>query len=121
MYALSKFSFVSNFNKDKLTREEALSNGLTSTEIQKCDTDNNGELTVDEILANQEACDKILAKINSEQQKVQGSINELQSEKTQTEQDEKSAEKQTGKPKGFTNLLKEAPKFGDKSTFSIAA
>lgn len=120
MYALSKFSFVSNFNKDKFSKQEALNNGLTSLDIAKCDTDNNGEITFDEIFANKEACDKLLAKINAEQANIQQSINALQGEKAKTESDEKSAEKQK-RPEEFTSFLKLPAKFGDSSTFNVAA
>lgn len=121
MYALSKFSFVSNFNKEKFTKQEAMNNGLSSIDIQKCDTDGNGEITVDEILGNSEACDKILAKINAEQANVISSIKSLQSEKAKTETDEKAAEKTDKRPEGFTNFLKQPPKVGESSSFSIAA
>lgn len=121
MYALSKFSFVSNYNKEKFTKQEAYNNGLTGLDIQKCDTDGNGELTVDEILANKEVCDKLLAKINAEQASVVNSIKSLQGEKVQAESEEKAAEKSEKRPEGFTNFLKQPPKFGDSSTFNIAA
>lgn len=121
MYALSRFSFVSNFNKEKFTKQEALNNGLTDIDIQKCDTDGNGEITVDEILANKDACDKLLAKINAEQANVINSMKSLQGEKAQAENDEKTAQKNQQRPEGFTNFLKQPPKAGDSSTFSIAA
>ncbi len=121
MYALSKFSFVSNFNKDKFSKQEAFNNGLTSVQIQKCDTDGNGDLSIDEILANSEVCDKILAKINSEVNTVVNSIKSLKGEKVQAEAEEKTAEKSDKKPNGFSNLLKQAPKAGQSFTFNIAA
>lgn len=121
MYALSKFSFVSNFNKEKFSKQEAFNNGLTSIDIKKCDTDNNGEITIEEILANNEACDKILSRINAEQTKVLNSIKSLQGEKVKTESDEKTAQKSDKKPDGFKSFLKQPPIHKGSSTFSIAA
>ena len=128
MYALSKFSFVSNYNKEKLSKQEAFANGLTTTIVEKCDKDKNGEISIEEILGNSEACDKILAKINAEQTKVAESIKNLTGEKIKTEKEEKASETdgkvakdKKEKPEGFNNLLKTHPKYNDRSTFSIAA
>ena len=118
MYALSKFSFVSNYNKEKLSKQEAFANGLTTTIVEKCDKDKNGEISID----------KILAKINAEQTKVTESIKKLTGEKFKTEKEEKASETdgkvakdKKEKPEGFNNLLKTHPKYNDRSTFSIAA
>jgi hypothetical protein len=134
MYALSKFSFISNYNKDKFTKQEASEKGLSSNLISQCDTDGDGQLTVDEILSNQDACDKILAQINAEAAKVVNSIKSLKAEKIETENDEKNevanennpnaAEQADNNkaPKGpFGNFMKDAFKFGNNSNFSIAA
>ena len=128
MYALSKFSFISNYNKEKLSKQEAFANGLTTTMVEKCDKDKNGEISIEEILGNSEACDKILAKINAEEAKITESIKKLKGEKIETEKEEKASETdgkvekdKKARPEGFKNLLKTYPKFDDRSTFSIAA
>lgn len=121
MLALSKFSFISNYNKEKLTRQEAYNNGLTSIDIKNCDKNNDGEVTIDEILTNTAACNKIIAKINQEQANIINSIKSLKGEKVKAETEEKTAEKTDKKPEGFRSFLKQAPRFGDNSKFSIAA
>lgn len=128
MYALSKFSFVSNFNKEKLTKMEAYNNGLSSFDIKKCDKDNNGEITVNEVLNDTNACAKLLAKINSianEQANVIKAIKEARGEKVDAEKDTKAAEKNPKHANGdndhFKNFLKQPPRFGDYNTFNVAA
>ena len=116
MYALSKFSFVSNFNKEKLTRMEAFNNGLSNFDIKKCDKDNNGELSINEILNDSNASAKLLAKINSiatEQANVIKAIKEARGEKVDAEKDVKAEEKHPKHAKGendhFKNFLKQPP------------
>lgn len=128
MYALSKFSFVSNFNKEKLTKMEAFNNGLSTFDIKKCDKDNNGEITVNEVLNDSNACAKLLAKINSiatEQANIINAIKEARGEKVDAEKDVKTAEKDPKHAKGendhFKNFLKQPPRFGDYNTFNVAA
>ena len=128
MYSLSKFSFVSNFNKEKLSKMEAYNNGLSSFDIQKCDKDNNGEITVNEVLNDSNACAKLLAKINTiatEQANVIKAIKEARGEKVDAEKDVKTEEKHPKHAKGeqehFRNFLKQPPRFGDYNTFNVAA
>lgn len=121
MYALSKFSFISNFNKEKFTKQEAYNNGLSNIVIAKCDKNNDGNISIEEILENSDACDKIVAKINADISNIVNSIKALKGEKTDVEKDEKAMEKEPKKPDGFKSFLKQPPKFGDFNKFNIAA
>lgn len=119
MYALSKFSFVANYNKEKLTKQEAYDSGLSTNEFAKCDADNNGEVTIDEILNDTTACTRILAHINAQQAKVDSEIKQLQDKKTKEDSAEKSPQKAEGA--SITSIFaKPAPK-GSEAHFSVAA
>ncbi|MCM1265524.1 MAG: hypothetical protein NC200_04920 [Candidatus Gastranaerophilales bacterium] len=66
MNVLSRYTFISTYQSEKLTKQEATEVGIGSVDFSKCDTDGDGNITIEEILANTEVCAKILASINAE-------------------------------------------------------
>lgn len=67
MNILTRYAFMSNYNAEKLTKQEANAEGIGTNNFAKCDTDGDGMISIDEIIANKEACDTI---INSIQAKI---------------------------------------------------
>ena len=65
MSTISQYTFTATFNADKITTRQATEMGVQSYIITAADTDNNGELSFEEIIANTELCDEILKQINS--------------------------------------------------------
>jgi len=70
MNILSRYAFVSAYNAEKLSRQDATQNGVGSVDFAKCDQDGDGNITIEEILANQEVCDKLLKAIQTKIDKV---------------------------------------------------
>ena len=60
MDVLSRYAFVSAYNSDQMTRQKAVSVGVSTTDFAKCDTDEDGVITIEEILANDDVCQEIL-------------------------------------------------------------
>ncbi len=63
MSTISQYTFTNAFNTDKLTQRQVQEMGVQSYTIQAADTDGNGELTFEEIIANTTLCDEIMAYI----------------------------------------------------------
>ena len=72
MNIMSRYAFVSNFNAEKLSKQEATEQGIGAIEFSKCDTDGDGNITIEEVLANQEVCDKLLQAIQKKINKITG-------------------------------------------------
>lgn len=83
MNTLSRYSFVSNFNTEKMTKQEAMEKGVSTVDFAKCDTDGDGSLNIDEILANQDVCDKLLKAIQSKISKISGEEAGLKAEQAE--------------------------------------
>ena len=64
MNILSRYAFISNFNAEKLNKQDATREGVGSLVFSKCDKDGSGEISIEEILENSEVCSKILDSIN---------------------------------------------------------
>lgn len=64
MSSISQYTFTTTFNADKITTRQASEMGVQSYLITSADTDNDGELSFEEIIANTELCDKILEQVN---------------------------------------------------------
>lgn len=64
MNILSRYAFISNFNAEKLNKQDATREGVGSIAFSKCDKDGNGEISIEEILTNNEVCSKIIDSIN---------------------------------------------------------
>ena len=67
MNVLSRYSFIANYQVEKMTRQDANSAGIGSVDFDKCDTDGDGNITIEEILANDDVCQKIIKAINKKQ------------------------------------------------------
>lgn len=67
MNVLSRYSFIANYQVEKMTRQDANSAGIGSVDFDKCDTDGDGNITIEEILANDDVCQKIIQAINKKQ------------------------------------------------------
>ncbi len=67
MNVLSRYSFIANYQVEKMTRQDADSAGIGSVDFDKCDTDGDGNITIEEILANDDVCQKIIQAINKKQ------------------------------------------------------
>lgn len=80
MNVLSRYAFISNFNAEKITRQEAASNGVGNVNFAACDTNGDNELSIDEILANKEACDSIIQAIQAKIDKITAEENIIKSE-----------------------------------------
>ena len=70
MNILSRYAFISSFNAEKITRQQSEDNGISSKDFAQCDTDGDGNISIDEILANQEVCDKIMQAIQAKIDKI---------------------------------------------------
>ncbi len=79
MNVLSRYTFISTYQTEKLTKIEATEVGVDSIDFAQCDTDGDGNITIEEILANTEVCAKILTAINKEAQ-MAGKVPEVQEE-----------------------------------------
>ena len=86
MNVLSKYTFISNYHAEKLTKQQALDEGVGLNEIAKCDTNGDGELTIDEILANQDVCDMLLKAIQAKIDKVGAEESALKAEQAKSEE-----------------------------------
>ena len=82
MNVLTRYAFVSNFNAEKISKQEATTNGVGSNTFLQCDTDGDGNLTIDEILANTESCDVIMRAIQAKIDKITQEENVIKSEQT---------------------------------------
>lgn len=67
MDVLSRYTFISTYNTEQMTRQEAVSIGVSAVDFTKCDTDGDGIVTIEEILANDDVCREILEAIKSQQ------------------------------------------------------
>ncbi len=85
MNVLSRYTFISNFNTEKITKQESRENGIGMNDFEKCDTNGDGNLTIDEILANQEVCDKLLKSIQAKLDKVTAEEAGVKAEQTKEE------------------------------------
>lgn len=79
MNVLTRYSFIATYKAEELTKQEATAIGIGSVDFSQCDTDGDGNITIDEILANDEVCSKIVAAINAEA-KASSGVGEVQSE-----------------------------------------
>lgn len=82
MNVLSRYVFITNYNAEKLTKQQANQNGVGTSDFSKCDANGDGEITIDEILANQSVCDKILKAIQDKIDKLSKKESELKTEQT---------------------------------------
>lgn len=80
MNVLTRYSFISQFNKEQLSRQEAKDNGIGTADFSKCDADGDGILTVDELLANQDVCDKLLKALQAKKDDITTQESALKSE-----------------------------------------
>lgn len=65
MSTISQYAFTNAFNNDKLTKRQVVEMGISSYKIDAADSDSNGELSFEEIIANSELCNEIMKQINS--------------------------------------------------------
>ena len=86
---MSRYTFISNFNAEKLSRQEASDNGVGAIVFSQCDTNGDGNITIDEILANQEVCDKLL-------KAIQAKIDKVTAEEAGVKAEQAKAEKEPG-------------------------
>lgn len=91
MNVLTRYTFISTYNAEKLTKQQATTNNIGSVDFSKCDKDGDGEISLDEILANQDVCDKLMKAI---QAKIDKNSNEQASLKAQQAKAEQTPEKQ---------------------------
>ena len=92
MNVLSRYSFIANYQVEKMTRQDADSAGIGSVDFDKCDTDGDGNITIEEILANDDVCQKIIQAINKKQADAASA---LQTQQAPSEpQQEESAQSQ---------------------------
>ena len=80
MNVLTRYAFVSNFNAEQISKQEATANGIGSNDFVKCDTDGDGNLSIDEILANIESADAIMRAIQSKIDKITVEENVIKAE-----------------------------------------
>lgn len=78
MSTISQYQFTSTFNADKITTRQATEMGIQSYIVNAADTDNNGELSFEEIIANTELCDKLLTQMNAAKATVPNATEEKQ-------------------------------------------
>lgn len=65
MSTISQYTFQKNFNVDYLTKNQATQYGVTSTEFSAGDSDGDRQLSIEEIMANEEISEALLAQINN--------------------------------------------------------
>ena len=65
MSTISQYAFTSTFHADKLTTRQVVEIGAQTYTVTGADTDGDGELSFEEIIANTELCDKIIEYIKS--------------------------------------------------------
>ena len=65
MSTISQYTFQKNFNVDYLTKNQATQYGVTNTEFAAGDTDGDRQLSIEEIMANEEISEALLAQINN--------------------------------------------------------
>ena len=65
MSTISQYTFQKNFNVDYLTKNQATQYGVTSTEFSAGDSDGDRQLSIEEIIANEDICDALIAQINN--------------------------------------------------------
>lgn len=78
MSTISQYTFTTTFNADKITTRQASEMGVQSYLITSADTDNDGELSFEEIIANTELCDEILKQVNQAKTTVPNATEEPQ-------------------------------------------
>lgn len=92
MNIMSRYAFISNFNAEKLSKQEATEQGVGAIEFSQCDADGDGNITIDEILANQDVCDRILKAIQAKIDKISGEEVGLKAEQAKAENEPKKFE-----------------------------
>ena len=92
MNILSRYTFISSFNAEKLTKQQSAENGIGDKDFAQCDTDGDGNITIEEILANQDICDKILKAIQAKLDKVTAEEAGLKSEQAKENAEPKKFE-----------------------------
>lgn len=70
MDLLTRYTFVSSFNKEKISKQEAADNGINSINFARCDKNGDNEISIEEILADIETCDAIEKAIQSKIDKI---------------------------------------------------
>ena len=88
MNIMSRYAFISNFNAEKLSKQEATDQGVGAIEFSKCDTDGDGNISIDEILANQDVCDRLLQAIENKISRLTGEEAGLKAEQAKAENEE---------------------------------
>ncbi|MCR5265232.1 MAG: hypothetical protein K6E29_01395 [Cyanobacteria bacterium RUI128] len=89
MNIMSRYAFISNFNAEKLSKQEANKEGVGAIEFSKCDTDGDGNISIDEILANQDICEKLLQAIQNKIDKISGEEAGVKAEQAKAANEEK--------------------------------
>ena len=84
MNILSRYTFVSTYGKDQLTRQDVSKNGIRENVFSKCDTDNDGVVDIEDILKNQEMCQDVLKSIQSQIDKLTNEENIIKNETEKT-------------------------------------
>ena len=87
MNIMSRYAFISNFNAEKFSKQEATEKGVGAIEFSQCDTDGDGNITIDEILADQTVCDRILQAIQAKIDKISGEEAGLKAEQAKAEKE----------------------------------
>lgn len=85
MNVLTRYAFITSYNAEKLTKQEANKNGVGSVDFTKCDTNGDGEISIDEILAEVNTCDSIMKAI---QTKIEKLTTEEQAVKNEAQKEE---------------------------------
>lgn len=88
MNVLSRYSFIANYQVEQMTRQDANSAGIGSVDFDKCDTDGDGNITIEEILANDDVCQKIIQAINKKQVEAMSASQVQQQAPVEAEQEE---------------------------------
>ena len=85
MNIMSRYAFISNYNAEKINKQKAMEEGVGSIEFDKCDTNGDGNISIDEILANQDVCARLLQAIQNNINKITGEEAGLKAEKAKAE------------------------------------
>jgi len=60
MATISSYAFHKSFNLDSLTKRQALEYGISSSQFSSADKNNDSELSISEIMANDSICDALI-------------------------------------------------------------
>jgi len=93
MTEISQLMLYGAFGSSRISQTNSKSAGIRTEDFKKSDKDNNGQLSLSEILENDDICSKLLSRIN----KIQAVLVQTENEESKLKQ-EKAGEK---------NLLKE--------------